>query len=283
MKPNLIPSFVLALVLIGSTDSMFSANSVECPKVSEVNNKSTSVQDCKTIDSEGIKRFAYVRDSDGYANLREGLNPKSKIIGTVKTSEEVAVVMSKEELESSKMIMVKTKDGKIGYIHYTRLYIYCKDYCPIPNGISSELSIPSSQAVMDSLFDAILLNEERTYIEYYKITELLERKKLLSASEYNYVVSFLLKNYNDGISEGLGGSIFKHFRNNEEANKMILKLYRTNLDKYLLGLAEYMSIDLFTYTYEKFIKEFPMFVGNDTVRKRFLEFDHSYNEVPESF
>ena len=278
MKPNLIPSFVLALVLIGSTDSMFSANSVECAKVSEVNNKPTS----QTNGTEVSKRYAYVCDSDGYANLREGLNPKSKIIGTVKTSEEVAVVMSKEELESSKMIKVKTKDGKIGYIHYTRLYIKSMEY-PNPDDISSDLSIPSSQAVMDSLFDAILLNDERTYIEYYKITGLLERKKLLSASEYNYVVSFLLKNYNDGISEGLGGSIFEHFRNNEEANKMILKLYRTNLDKYLLGLAEYMSIDLFTYTYEKFIREFPMFVGNETVRQRFLEFDHSYNEVPESF
>ena len=278
MKQNLIPSFVLALVLIGSTDSMFSANSVECAKVSEVNNKPTS----QTNGTEVSKRYAYVWDSDGYVNLREGLNPKSKIIGTVKTSEEVDVVMSKEELESSKMIKVKTKDGKIGYIHYTRLHIKSMEY-PNPDFISSDLSIPSSQAVMDSLFDAILLNEERTYIEYYKITGLLERKKLLSGSEYNYVVTFLLKNYNDGISEGLGGSIFEHFRNNEEANKMILKLYRTNLDKYLLGLAEYMSIDLFTYTYEKFIREFPMFVGNETVRQRFLEFDHSYNEVPESF
>ncbi|MBQ4034594.1 MAG: SH3 domain-containing protein [Paludibacteraceae bacterium] len=278
MKTNLIPSFVLALVLIGSTDSMFSANSVECAKVSEVNNKPTS----QTNGTEVSKRYAYVWDSDGYANLREGLNPKSKVIGTVSTSETVAVIMSKEEVESSKMIKVKTKDGKIGYIHYTRLHIKSMEY-PSPDDISSDLSIPSSQAVMDSLFDAILLNDERTYIEYYKITGLLERKKLLSASEYNYVVTFLLKNYNDGISEGLGGSIFKHFRNNEEANKMILKLYRTNLDKYLLGLAEYMSIDLFTYTYEKFIKEFPMFAGNDAVRKRFLEFDHSYNEVPESF
>lgn len=278
MKPNLIPSFVLALVFIGSTDSTLATNSVECAKVSEVNNKPTS----QTNGTEVSKRYAYVWDSDGYANLREGLNPKSKVIGTVSTSETVAVIMSKEEVESSKMIKVKTKDGKIGYIHYTRLHIKSMEY-PSPDDISSDLSIPSSQAVMDSLFDAILLNDERTYIEYYKITGLLERKKLLSASEYNYVVSFLLKNYNDGISEGLGGSIFKHFRNNEKANKMILDIYRTNLDKYLLGLAEYMFIDLYPYTYEKFIKEFPMFAGNDAVRKRFLEFDHSYNEVPQSF
>ncbi|MCR5568824.1 MAG: SH3 domain-containing protein [Paludibacteraceae bacterium] len=278
MKPNLIPSFVLALVLIGSTDSMFSANSVECAKVSEVNNKPTS----QTNGTEVSKRYAYVCDSDGYANLREGLNPKSKIIGTVKTSEEVAVVMSKEELESSKMIRVKTKDGKIGYIHYTRLYIKSMEY-PNPDDISLELSIPSSQAVMDSLFDAILLNEERSYIEYLKITGLLERKKLLSASEYNYVISFLAKNNNDGLGEGLGASVFKHFRNNEKANKMILDIYRTNLDKNLLCLVEYMFIDLDPYTYKKFIREFPMFAGNDAVRKRFLEFDHSYNEVPESF
>lgn len=278
MKPNLIPSFVLALVLIGSTDSMFSANSVECAKVSDVNNKPTS----QTNGTEVSKRYAYVKDSDGYANLREGLNPKSKIIGTVKTSEEVAVVMSKEELESSKMIKVKTKDGKIGYIHYTRLYIKSMEY-PNPDDISSDLSIPSSQAVMDSLFDAILLNEERSYIEYLKITGLLESKKLLSASEYNYVISFLAKNNNDGLGEGLGASVFKHFRNNEKANKMILDIYRTNLDKYLLCLVEYMFIDLYPYTYKKFIREFPMFAGNDAVRKRFLEFDHSYNEVPESF
>lgn len=278
MKPNLIPSFVLALVLIGSTDSMFSANSVECAKVSEVNNKPTS----QTNGTEVSKRYAYVKDSDGYANLREGLNPKSKIIGTVKTSEEVAVVMSKEELESSKMIKVKTKDGKIGYIHYTRLYIKSMEY-PNPDDISSDLSIPSSQAVMDSLFDAILLNEERSYIEYLKITGLLESKKLLSASEYNYVISFLAKNNNNGLGEGLGASVFKHFRNNEKANKMILDIYRTNLDKYLLCLVEYMFIDLYPYTYKKFIREFPMFVGNETVRQRFLEFDHSYNEVPESF
>ena len=278
MKPNLIPSFVLALVLIGSTDSMFSANSVECAKVSEVNNKPTS----QTNGTEVSKRYAYVCDSDGYANLREGLNPKSKIIGTVKTSEEVAVVMSKEELESSKMIKVKTKDGKIGFIHYTRLHIYSMK-CPVPDDISLELSIPSSQAVMDSLFDAILLNEERSYIEYLKITGLLESKKLLSASEYNYVISFLAKNNNDGLGEGLGASVFKHFRNNEKANKMILDIYRTNLDKYLLCLVEYMFIDLYPYTYKKFIREFPMFAGNDAVRKRFLEFDHSYNEVPESF
>ena len=257
---------------------MFSANSVECAKVSEVNNKPTS----QTNGTEVSKRYAYVCDSDGYANLREGLNPKSKIIGTVKTSEEVAVVMSKEELESSKMIKVKTKDGKIGYIHYTRLHIISMEY-PVPDDISLELSIPSSQAVMDSLFDAILLNEERSYIEYLKITGLLERKKLLSASEYNYVISFLAKNNNDGLGEGLGASVFKHFRNNEKANKMILDIYRTNLDKYLLCLVEYMFIDLYPYTYEKFIKEFPMFAGNDAVRKRFLEFDHSYNEVPESF
>lgn len=66
-----------------------------------------------------------VIDSDGYVNLRDSSNLRSNVIGKISTGEDVIIIdMTQEDIEFSKMLKVKTKDGRIGYVHYSRLQLY---------------------------------------------------------------------------------------------------------------------------------------------------------------
>lgn len=68
----------------------------------------------KRIDK--IENLAYIKDSDGYNNLRKEGNKNSEIIQKVKTSAEVEILKSSDD-----WFLVKTKEGNIGYVHKSRI------------------------------------------------------------------------------------------------------------------------------------------------------------------
>ena len=69
--------------------------------------------------------YGRVYDKDGCANLRSTDDPKSTIIGTIPSGEDVKVIFAtQDDLEFAKMIKVKTKDNKTGFVHYSRLKLY---------------------------------------------------------------------------------------------------------------------------------------------------------------
>lgn len=283
MKSNITLTFVASLIIMGCNENTPKENdNIKCHDSicthQNSNEELSSKTELKTNNNDSIVIMpAHICDKDGYVNLRESSAPNSNIIGTVPNAEDVSIIdMTKKEIESCKMLKVKTKDGQIGYIHYSRLQI-CPEFDGDIKKINMKITISSNKKTRDSLIDAILLNDERAYKEFYRIDNLLDNKKLLSADEYDYLLSFIEKNYYADLGEGFAMCTFEHFRKNKEANEQILKQYKSNQDKYLLILANSMSLYLDPYTYEKFIEEFPMFANNDTVRKRFLEFDHEYN------
>lgn len=63
-----------------------------------------------------IENLAYIKDSDGYTNLRKEGNKNSEIIQKVKTSAEVEILKSSDD-----WFLVKTKEGNIGYVHKSRI------------------------------------------------------------------------------------------------------------------------------------------------------------------
>lgn len=60
----------------------------------------------------------YVRDPDGYTNLRKGAGVNTQIVKSLKSGESVTVVDCK-----GNWILIKTIDGMIGYVHRSRLNI----------------------------------------------------------------------------------------------------------------------------------------------------------------
>jgi len=82
------------------------------------------------IDRGSAILYGRVVDKDGYVNLRASNDLKSNIIGRITSGEDVRFVdMTQDEIEDAKMLKVRTKDGRIGYVHSSRLrlYLMCTD------------------------------------------------------------------------------------------------------------------------------------------------------------
>lgn len=79
------------------------------------------------LDAGYVIVFGHVIDKDGYVNLREGADLNSNVIGRIPTGEDVIVTdMKQEEIEFSQMLRVRTKDGRKGYVHKSRLQLYSR-------------------------------------------------------------------------------------------------------------------------------------------------------------
>lgn len=79
------------------------------------------------LDAGYVIVFGRVIDKDGYVNLRESADLKSNIIGQISTGEDVIITdMSQEEIEFGLMLKIRTKDGRKGYIHKSRLQLYSR-------------------------------------------------------------------------------------------------------------------------------------------------------------
>ena len=204
-------------------------------------------------------RYGRVVDKDGYVNLREGADLKSRIIGTISSNEVVQIIeMTEKEIDTAKMLRVRTKDGKMGYVHTSRLEKYFTE----------------DEAEDEALFE--------------KVSPLL-KKKVLSISEYEYVFSSAKElEHNASLGYGMSWNLYNHFRKNKVANERILKMNPSQLEKLLLFLVEYMELPLFTENdyfyhgdtdnrrpfedgYNRVITDFPMFVGNRAVKERLIE------------
>lgn len=66
-----------------------------------------------------------IEDKDGYVNLRASADLKSNIIGTIPSGEDVRFTdMTQDEIWGADMLKVRTKDGRIGYVHKSRIRMY---------------------------------------------------------------------------------------------------------------------------------------------------------------
>ena len=77
--------------------------------------------------SNSFAQFAKVIDKDGYVNLRENANSKSKIIGRIKSNENVYISNKVNDDENWSYINYEQKKGAVfskyvsGYIHNSRI------------------------------------------------------------------------------------------------------------------------------------------------------------------
>ena len=77
------------------------------------------------LDGGNAILYGRVDDNDGYVNLREEADLKSNVIGKISNGEDVKIIdMTQEEITFSQMLKVKTKDGRIGHVHKSRLRLY---------------------------------------------------------------------------------------------------------------------------------------------------------------
>lgn len=217
------------------------------------------------VNPDYASMYGRVVDKDGYVNLREGADPKSRIIGTIPSNEVVQIIeMTEKEIDTAKMLRVRTKDGRKGYVHTSRL----------------EKHFTEDEAGEEALYD--------------KVSSLL-KKKVLSIAEYEYVfASAEALWHNASLGYGMSCDLYNHFRKNKVANKQILKMNPSRLEKCLLFLVEYMELQFtegaFDYFYHKdnedldsndgrvfengynrIIADFPMFAGNRAVKERLIE------------
>lgn len=87
--------------------------------------------------------FGRVVDKDGYVNLRENADVKSTIIGRVSSGEDVIITdMTQDEIETAKMLKIKTKDGRKGHIHASRLKLYSRHTDKSRKSILEEYRLP---------------------------------------------------------------------------------------------------------------------------------------------
>ncbi|MBR4713370.1 MAG: SH3 domain-containing protein [Paludibacteraceae bacterium] len=209
-------------------------------------------------------RYGRVVDKDGYVNLREGADPKSRIIGTIPSNEVVQIIeMTEKEIDTAKMLRVRTKDGRKGYVHTSRL----------------EKHFTEDEAEDEALFE--------------KVSPML-KKKVLSIDEYEYVFASAEALWNNAsLGYGMAWDLYNHFCKNKVANKQILKMNPSQLEKHLPFLVEYMGLPLFVGNdyfyhgdngafesdnrrpfkdgYNRVIADFPMFAGNRAVKERLIE------------
>lgn len=221
------------------------------------------------VNPDYASRYGRVVDKDGYVNLREGADPKSRIIGTIPSSEVVQIIeMTEKEIDTAKMLRVRTKDGRKGYVHTSRL----------------EKHFTEDEAEDEALFE--------------KVSPLL-KKKVLSISEYEYVFSSAKElEHNASLGYGMSWNLYNHFRKNKVANERILKMNPSQLEKLLLFLVEYMELPLFTENdyfyhgdtdnrrpfedgYNRVIADFPMFAGNRAVKERLIEMYSGHSDNSE--
>ena len=110
---------------------------------------------------------------------------------------------------------------------------------------------------------------------FIEVTEKMQEQKKLTKTDYAFICDFLLNNTDEGIVEGMGGSLFKCLRGNPLSNSDFLsyldkkrKLYK---EKVLYRLVSIMFIDikLEEYSYDAFIKDFDMFKNSASTKKAF--------------
>lgn len=70
------------------------------------------------LDNNDISIVNYIQDPDGYTNLRKEKSTKSEIVKQLKNGEEVEVLNT-----SDKWYLIKTREGKEGYVYYDRIKI----------------------------------------------------------------------------------------------------------------------------------------------------------------
>jgi len=87
--------------------------------------------------------YGRVVDKDGYVNLRASDDLKSNIIGRITSGEDVRFVdMTQDEIEVAKMLKVRTKDGRVGYVHSSRLRLYIMHTDKSRESILEEYRLP---------------------------------------------------------------------------------------------------------------------------------------------
>lgn len=116
--------------IIYKTLSDQSKNAIEynCDVIQNINLKETNIEDKlvsmpdeseraeKCTTKNNISQKYFIKDSDGYTNLRKEKSSSSEILGKIKTGEEIKVLD-----KSSDWWLIQTVDGKKGYVYKTKI------------------------------------------------------------------------------------------------------------------------------------------------------------------
>lgn len=84
-------------------------------RIKKIVNSYNLIKEEDQIDIDAIE--AIIQDTDGFVNLRKEQNNNSEIIGKIKSGEKIITFPSIK----NDMWWVKTKDGKVGFVHKTRI------------------------------------------------------------------------------------------------------------------------------------------------------------------
>jgi len=105
--------------------------------------------------------------------------------------------------------------------------------------------------------------------------EKLRNKVSLDSIDYEGLVNFLNKNNDESESEEVGYLLYQFLNGNEQYNRSFEKFLSTKdvsiRDSILSSLIKILCLDLGedNYTYQRLIKDFPLFKGNDASKSEF--------------
>jgi hypothetical protein len=105
--------------------------------------------------------------------------------------------------------------------------------------------------------------------------EKLRNKVSLDSIDYEGLVSFLITNNDESQSEEVGYLLYQFLNGNEQYNRSFEKFLSTKdaiiRDSILSSLIKILCLDLGedNYTYQRLIKDFPLFKGNDASKSEF--------------
>jgi len=84
-------------------------------KINPIPDENIKDKKCKIEKTISIKKY-YINDPDGYSNLREEKSSSSEVLQKIKSGEHIEVIDNSDD-----WFLVKTKEGKTGYIHKSRV------------------------------------------------------------------------------------------------------------------------------------------------------------------
>jgi len=105
--------------------------------------------------------------------------------------------------------------------------------------------------------------------------EKLRNKVSLDSIDYEGLVSFLNSNNDESQSEEVGYLLYQFLNGNEQYNRSFKNFLSTKKasirDSILVSLIQILCLDLGedNYTYQRLIKDFPIFRGNDVSKSEF--------------
>jgi hypothetical protein len=149
-------------------------------------------------------------------------------------------------------------------------------------GCKSSKNEDSVKSIVSNVEDTVLFQKKvsgnllsDSCQKKYVFKDKLRDKVSLDSSAYEELVSFLNTNNDESQSEEVGYLLYQFFKGNEEYNqsfeRFLSKKQNSMRDSILSALIQIMCLDLGedNYTYQRLIKDFPVFKNSEVVKSEF--------------